>query len=468
VGDINAQTDWSVALAGVQVVVHTAACVHVMNNMSAEAVENFQLVNVQGTLNLARQASLVGVKRFVFVSSIKVNGDSTMPGSFFTAEDSPSPMDAYGISKMEAEQCLREIAMQTGMEFVIIRPPLVYGPGVKANFASLIRLLKGGVPLPLGAVNNQRSLVALENLIDLLVICLTHPAAANQTFLVSDGEDVSTTDLLRRLAHAMSRSARLIPIPANFLTLGAAMLGRQDLAQRLCGSLQVDIEKTRRLLEWTPPISLDEGLKRTIAQNPWGNLEMNNEGTKDWMKRLFDLLLGISAAIVLSAALLLVALAVRLTSNGPAIHWSSRVGRHNKLFKMPKFRTMQVGTPSMATHLIPHVDQHLTPIGSFLRKSSLDELPQLWSILVGDMSFVGPRPALFNQDDLIALRMQHGVDKLVPGLTGWAQVNGRDTLSIPAKVQYEVEYLEKRSFMFDIKILGLTFLKVVRRAGVSH
>jgi O-antigen biosynthesis protein WbqP len=186
------------------------------------------------------------------------------------------------------------------------------------------------------------------------------------------------------------------------------------------------------------------------------------------VKRLFDIVLAIFATIFLALPFLVVVIIIRLTSSGPALYWSSRVGRYNNIFKMPKFRTMKVGTPAIATHLLSDSYQYLTPVGSFLRKSSLDELPQLWSILVGDMSFVGPRPALFNQDDLIALRTQYGVDELVPGLTGWAQVNGRDELSIPDKVQYEVEYLQKQSFWFDMKILGLTFLKVVRRTGVSH
>jgi O-antigen biosynthesis protein WbqP len=185
-------------------------------------------------------------------------------------------------------------------------------------------------------------------------------------------------------------------------------------------------------------------------------------------KRLFDLVMSFLAMVIFSPLIILVALLVKLTSNGEALYWSDRVGRRSTIFKMPKFRTMLVGTPAVATHLLSDSGQYLTPVGSFLRKSSLDELPQLWSILVGDMSFVGPRPALFNQDDLISLRTQYGVDKLVPGLTGWAQVNGRDELSIPIKVQYEVEYLHKQSFWFDMKILGLTFLKVVRRTGVSH
>ena len=186
------------------------------------------------------------------------------------------------------------------------------------------------------------------------------------------------------------------------------------------------------------------------------------------MKRLFDLVLAVSAAMVLALPVLLVTLAVKLTSRGPALYWSDRVGRYNRIFRMPKFRSMRVDTPAVATHLLQDPQAWLTPIGSFLRKSSLDELPQLWSILVGDMSFVGPRPALFNQDDLVALRTECGVHELVPGLTGWAQVNGRDELPIPEKVKLDAEYLRRRSFAFDLYILWLTALKVLRRDGVSH
>jgi O-antigen biosynthesis protein WbqP len=186
------------------------------------------------------------------------------------------------------------------------------------------------------------------------------------------------------------------------------------------------------------------------------------------MKRTFDIFLGLLAALVLLAPMLLVALAVRLTSKGPALYWSDRVGRNNTIFKMPKFRSMRLGTPAVATHLLGSPVAYLTPIGSFLRKSSLDELPQLWSILVGDMSFVGPRPALFNQYDLMGLRTQAGVHALVPGLTGWAQVNGRDELPIPDKVKLDVTYLQRQSLWFDLRILWLTFVKVLRRDGVSH
>lgn len=186
------------------------------------------------------------------------------------------------------------------------------------------------------------------------------------------------------------------------------------------------------------------------------------------MKRLFDLFLALAATVLLALPILLVAILVRLTSPGPALYWSDRVGAHNRIFRMPKFRTMRIGTPAVATHLLSDPDAWLTPIGGFLRRSSLDELPQLWSILIGDMSFVGPRPALFNQDDLVALRTERGVERLVPGLTGWAQVNGRDDLPIPVKVEFDAEYQRRQSFWFDMRILWLTAVKVVRGDGVSH
>jgi UDP-glucose 4-epimerase len=265
VGELTAATDWSAMVAGVDVVVHTAARVHMLDDAAADPLAEFQRVNVQGTLRLASQASAAGVKRFVFVSSVKVNGESTPGGRPFKADDRPAPLDAYGVSKHEAEQALRELSSQTGMELVIVRPPLVYGPGVKANFASMMRWLGRGMPLPLGAVDNRRSLVALDNLVDLLVTCLRHPAAAGQTFLVSDGEDVSTTQLLRRMGAALGCPARLLPVPPSWLEWGAARMGKGDVARRLCGSLQVDITKTRDLLGWRPPLSLDEGLKKAAG-----------------------------------------------------------------------------------------------------------------------------------------------------------------------------------------------------------
>ncbi len=264
VGDLLPTSDWGLALQGVDAVVHCAARVHVMKDDAKDPMQAYREVNVNGTLNLARQAAQVGVGRFVFVSTIKVNGEATQPGQPFTADDVPSPLDPYGVSKLEAERGLREIEAETGMEVVIVRPPLVYGPSVKANFAAMMRWVARGIPLPLGAIHNARSMVALDNLVDLLVACLKHPAAAGQTFLVSDGQDVSTTELLRRTAQAMGKKALLLPVPASMLELGATLLGKRAVAQRLCGSLQLDIAKTRRLLGWNPPLTLDQGLKKAV------------------------------------------------------------------------------------------------------------------------------------------------------------------------------------------------------------
>lgn len=265
IGNLNAHTDWLSALQGVDQVVHLAARVHVMHEQSVDPLAEFRSVNVDGTLNLAQQAALAGVKRFIFVSSIKVNGEYTRQGAPFTAADTPAPSDPYGISKYEAEQALKGVAARTRMEIVIIRPPLVYGPGVKANFAALMRWVARGWPLPLGAVNtNQRSLVALDNLVDLIMTCMVHPAAAQQTFLVSDGEDLSTAELVRRIGRAQGVSARLLPIPLWLLRSAAALLRKSGAYQRLCGSLQLDIAKTRRMLDWMPPVSVDEGLRRVV------------------------------------------------------------------------------------------------------------------------------------------------------------------------------------------------------------
>lgn len=258
-----ANLDLRAGLECQDVVVHCAARVHVMHDSSVDPLAEFRKVNVDGTLNLALQAAAAGARRFIFISSIKVNGEETSSGLPYVAGDLPVPVDPYAISKMEAEQGLRALAAKTGMEVVIIRPVLVYGPGVKANFLSMMRWLKKGVPLPLGAIHNRRSLVALDNLVDLIVTCIDHPAAANQTFLVSDGEDLSTTELLRRMSVALGKPARLLPVPGRLLEVGAGLFGKQKLAQRLCGSLQVDISKTRELLSWKPPVSVDEALRKT-------------------------------------------------------------------------------------------------------------------------------------------------------------------------------------------------------------
>lgn len=266
VGDIDDGTDWHSALTGCDVVVHLAARAHVMQDATTEPLVEFFKVNVGGTLNLARQAANIGVKRFVFISSIGVNGAETFTLPF-VAQDEPAPHSPYAVSKYQAELGLKELALKTDMEIVIIRSPIVYGPNAPGNFGSLMRWLSHGFPLPLGAIKkNRRSLVSLDNLVDLILICIDHPKAANQTFLVSDGEDISTTDLLQRMGKAINRSARLLPVPVCLLAFVARLLGKRSVAQRLMGSLQVDIGKTCELLDWKPPVSLDEGLRRAAQQ----------------------------------------------------------------------------------------------------------------------------------------------------------------------------------------------------------
>ena len=264
VAAMDGSMNWHEALHDTALVVHTAARVHVMKEAATDPLAEFRRVNVDGTLNLARQAAVAGARRFVFISTVKVNGDFTPDGVAFSEDDLPSPADPYGVSKMEAERGLREIAFNTGMELVIIRPPLVYGPGVKANFAALANVVKKGWPLPLGAIHNKRSLVALDNLVDFIVTCLDHPKAANQTFLVSDGQDLSTAELVRGLARWAGKPARLFSMPVWMLVAAGAALGKRDAVQRLTGNLQVDISKARKMLDWVPPITTDEGLKRVI------------------------------------------------------------------------------------------------------------------------------------------------------------------------------------------------------------
>ena len=261
---LTGSVDWAQVLKGQQVVIHAAARAHVMREETGDPSVEYRKVNVEGTLNLARQASKAGVRRFIFLSSIKVNGECTQP---IDENDSPSPEDAYGVSKMKAEHGLKELCRETGMELVIIRPPLVYGPGVKGNFASMIKLVGKGLPLPLGSVHNKRSLVALDNLVDLIITCIDHPAAANQVFLAGDGEDLSTTELLRAVGEAIGKPARLIPVPAGLLMFGAIVLGKKSVAQRLLGSLQVDISKAQSLLGWQPPLTVEDGLKRCFPAN---------------------------------------------------------------------------------------------------------------------------------------------------------------------------------------------------------
>ena len=261
VGDVGAQTDWSAALVGVDCIVHCAARAHVMHEAAADALAAYRTVNVVGTHRLAEQASTLGVRRLVFLSSIKVNGEKTPLGTPFLFSDVSAPEDPYGVSKWEAEQALWAVSAQMRLEVVVVRSPLVYGPGVKGNLLRLLRWVAHGVPLPLGAVHNQRSLVGLSNLVDLLSRCVEHSAAAGQTFLASDGHDFSTPQLIRWMAEGMNRPARLVPVPVALLQAGGSLLGKRGEFDRLLGSLQVDSGYTRAQLGWSPPMSVKDGVR---------------------------------------------------------------------------------------------------------------------------------------------------------------------------------------------------------------
>ena len=266
VGDIDAQTDWSAALDGVDTVVHLAARVHVMHETNKDPLAASCLVNRYATINLARQAHAAGAQRLVFISSIKVNGEATESGKPFSAASRASPVDPYGQSKWAAEQELHLMAAETGFEIVIIRPPLIYGPGVKANFRSLMSAVYRRLPLPLGAVRNKRSLLAVGNLVDLIIRCTSHPAAAGRMFLAADGQDLSTAELTRQIGIAMGRPAVLVPVPPALLHAAAHLLGQGDVARRLLSSLQVDFTETRRVLEWQPPVPVEVAIRETVTE----------------------------------------------------------------------------------------------------------------------------------------------------------------------------------------------------------
>ena len=262
IGNLLPSTDWSAVLTKLDIIIHTAARVHVMHNDSQDPLTEFQKINNLSTLNLAKQAATAGVSRFIFISSIKVNGETTSHNQKFSPNDTFIPSDPYALSKYDAEIGLLDLAKKTNMEVVIIRPPLVYGPLVKGNFSSLIKWIKKNIPLPFGTVHNQRSLVALDNLVDFIILCTTHPNAANEIFLISDDSDISTTELLQKIAQAFNKKGYLLPIPESFLTLLAKLTGNKKIADRIVGSLQIDISKAKHLLHWKPVTTIDEQLKK--------------------------------------------------------------------------------------------------------------------------------------------------------------------------------------------------------------
>ena len=455
------------------VVVHLAALAHFVprgESAQPDAATRLFAPNVRATKAVVQAAQAAGVQRFILLSSIGVNGSHTDGRAPFTEQDAAQPSEAYAQSKWLCEQAL-VVATQNSasMDYVIVRPPLVYGAHAPGRFGLLQRTVVQGKWLPLGGIANRRSFIGLDNLLDFIERCTGHPAARNQVFVVADSEAVSTPEFVRRVASAWHKPARLINAPVWLLRLLLTMAGRRAPFERLAASLEIDCTKGHRLLGWQPPYSLDLGLQRAAQVDPDSSaIAPFAPRPGHAIKRTFDFALACAALCLLTLPLLVLAALVKLSSPGPVLYWSARVGQGNRLFQMPKFRSMRIDTPVVATHLLTNPQQWLTPMGGFLRRSSLDELPQLLNILRGDMSFVGPRPALFNQHDLIELRTEKGVHALVPGLTGWAQINGRDDLPVTAKVALDAYYLGHQSPAFDLKILALTAVKVVRGDGVAH
>ena len=418
VGDL-ADADLPAVLQGVDVVIHAAARAHVMPDTASDPLTEFRRSNVEASLNVARQAAAAGVKRFVFISSIGVNGfNRDWP---YTELDAVNPHDAYSISKHEAEQALQTLCAEQGMELVIIRPPLVYGPNAPGNFGKLIGLCSKSIPLPFGSINNRRSMVYLGNLVDFILRCATHPAAANQVFLVSDRHDLSLAELIGGIRKAMGRKPALLPVPVGLFRLAGRLTGKQAVVERLVGDLQVDSSKAHELLGWQPPYTVEQGLAATVAGMP--SAESAGSGRSLPLLRVLDFTFAL-CGLVFGLPVLLAIYVLGLFDTGSPLFLQERVGRNKKPFTLVKFRTMKVDTASVASHLASSAS--ITRMGGFLRKTKLDELPQLWNVLKGEMSLVGPRPNLYNQEELIAERDALGVYDARPGITGLAQVNEID------------------------------------------
>ena len=411
----------------IDVVIHTAARVHVMDDKSVDTLTEFRKVNVEGTLNLARQAIKAGVKRFIFISSIKVNGEGTELGKPYTEDSKPNPIDPYGISKYEAEQGLLALAETTSLEVVIIRPTLVYGENVKGNFHSLMKWTYKGVPLPIGGIkHNLRSLVSVDNLVDFIVTCIGHKDAKNEIFLISDDDDISTAGLLEEISKGLGVKNRAVNIPVEFINTAASAIGKSSVAQRLSGSLQVDISKAKTLLGWHPKYSTSESIQKT-AKSYKSNLMAPKSMV---LQRPLDIVFS-ATGLVVASPLLISATAIGYLDTGSPLFIQERVGKDQKPFKLIKFRTMKLNTESVASHLVDNTS--ITKLGKVLRKTKLDELPQLINVLKGEMSLVGPRPNLFNQKDLIKAREQMRVYDVLPGITGLAQLSGID-MSTPERL----------------------------------
>lgn len=434
IDNLDSKTDWRQVLQDVDVVVHCAGKASVSKDDKSNPSKSLKEINTAATLNLAKQAVDNGIQRFIFLSSIKVNGEYSLPNRPFTPEVTTPPSDPYGYSKYEAELGLKEIANNSAMDFVIIRPTLVYGENVKGNFNALIKWTYKGVPLPLGGIkNNLRSLVSVKNLTDIIVSSIDTPNAKNQVLLVSDDSDISTATMLDEIASGLGVKNKALPVPPALIKIGAKLVGKEHIAQRLCGSLQVDITDTKELLNWQPKISTSEAIQNT-AKHYASN---QNLSKKNKWQRPLDITFS-ATGLVAASPLLIGTTLVGYFDTGSPLFVQERVGKNKKPFKLVKFRTMKLDTASVASHLADN--SSITKLGRILRKTKLDELPQLVNVLKGEMSLVGPRPNLYNQQRLIEARDTQGVYDVLPGITGLAQLSGIDmsTPELLAKTDKEM------------------------------
>lgn len=470
--------DWGEILRGVNAIVYLAARVHVMNDVHPEPLSAYRAINSDAALSLAQAGVTHNVKRFIYISSIKVNGESS-PHPFSEA-DTPHPLDDYGVSKLEAEHKLTQLGSHSDLEVVIIRPPLVYGPGVKANFMALAKAAGHGLPLPIGAIDNKRSMIYVQNLTDFIITALEDPKASGEVFLVSDGQDISTKELTYLLGEAQGKTPLLLPVPVNLLYFFGRLVGREDMIRRLTESLQVDITKAKTMLGWQPPFPVWYALARTgKSLNEHINLTVTDGGPKNYKlntkqkvyllcRSAIEKILASILLVILLPLLLMIYVLIRATSPGPALFTQYRAGKNHKPFLIYKFRTMHMDAPQLSTAELQKARINpVTRIGAILRRTSLDELPQLVNILKGQMSFVGPRPALMSQEVVLDLRRSKGVDILLPGITGYAQVKGRDDLNDYEKVEKDLTYLRNLSPKFDISIVLETIKSVVSGAGTK-
>jgi len=415
---LDSNTDWEEVLQGIDVVVHCAAKASVTKDNVEDPSKALKEINTAATLNLAKQAVDAGVKRFIFISSIKVNGEYSLTSQPFTPNVSHPPSDPYGLSKYEAELGLKEIASNSAMSYVIIRPTLVYGENVKGNFQSLMKWTYKGVPLPVGGIkHNLRSLVSVDNLVDFIITCIEHKDAKNEVFLVSDDDDISTADLLEEISKGLGVKNKAVNIPPKLINTVVSVIGKSGVGQRLSGSLQVDISEAKTLLGWEPKYSTSESIQKT-AKYYKSSLAASQSMS---LQRPLDIVFS-TTGLVVASPLLIGVTAIGYLDTGSPLFIQERVGKNKKPFKLIKFRTMKVTTESVASHLVDNTS--ITKLGKVLRKTKLDELPQLINVLKGEMSLVGPRPNLFNQKDLIEAREEMGVYDVSPGITGLAQLSG--------------------------------------------